>query len=259
MNQQSTKIRNALLLTGLLAICLTAVVVSTVMLTRTSTEYNEGEQAYEELAKYLIPPTPKPGTPVPPEPEPDTWPAVDFDALRTINSDIVAWIICEDTQINYPVVQGADNDYYLRRLFDGKRNGAGCLFVDAGNEPGFVDHNTAIYGHNMKNKTMFSVLMNYKTQEYYEQHPQMILLTPDARYTVDLIAGYVANTREDSWQLWFNSNAEFEEWISDTRQKSTFNSTVETSTSDRFITLSTCSNEFDDARYVVVGKLIQIP
>jgi len=256
MKQNSMFNRRRIFL-GLAAIgCAAAVVISIIMLLSTTSDYYEGAQTYDDLTQHLTDPPMDPDVQIPPDP--DTWPTVDFDALRAINPDIVAWLICKDTRINYPVVQGSDNDYYLKHLFDGKRNNAGCLFVDSNNEPGFVDHNTVIYGHHMKDKSMFSTLTEYKTQAFYEKHPQMILLTPDGNYTIDLFAGYVTNIKADSWKLWFASNSEFEEWIRETRSKSTFQCEVKVSTSDRFITLSTCSYEFDNARYVVVGKLVPV-
>jgi len=251
------KLNHKRILLSLLAIgCAIAVVVSIIMLISNTSDYSEGAQTYDDLTQHLTDPPMDPDAQIPPDPEPDTWPSVDFDTLRAINPDIVAWLICKDTRINYPVVQGSDNDYYLKHLFDGKRNNAGCLFVDSNNEPGFVDHNTVIYGHHMKDKSMFSTLMEYKTQDFYEKHSQMILLTPEGNYTIDLFAGYVTDVKADSWKLWFASNTEFEKWIRETQSKSTFQSEVEVSTTDRFVTLSTCSYEFDNARYVVIGKLV---
>jgi len=244
--------------TLLAAICAAAVIISLIMILSMTAEYTEGAQSYEDLNQYIIMPSEEPEPSVSPDSEPDSWPVADFDALRAINSDIVAWLICEGTNINYPVVQGTDNTYYLKHLFDGTRNSAGCLFVDSNNEPGFVDHNTVIYGHHMKDRSMFSVLTEYKTQAFYETHPQMVLLTPEGNYTIDLFAGYVTNVKADSWKLRFAGNTEFEEWLGETRSKSIFRSDVEVSTSDRFITLSTCSYEFDNARYVVVGKLVPV-
>lgn len=253
--KQKLKFNRKRILLSLLAIgCAAIAVISIITLTSTVSEYSEGAQTYDELTQHLKDPDDK----ISPESDPDIWPTVDFDALCAINPDIVAWLICKDTRINYPVVQGNDNDYYLKHLFDGKRNSAGCLFVDCNNEPGFMDHNIVIYGHHMKDKSMFSALTEYKMQAFYEKHPQMILLTPEGNYTIELFAGYVTNIKSDSWKLWFASNTEFEVWIRETRSKSTFQSEVEASTSDRFVTLSTCSYEFDNARYVVVGKLVPI-
>lgn len=259
MKQNKLKFNRRQILLSLIAIgCAAMVIISIIMLMSTVSDYSECLQAYDELTQYITDPSADPDPQIPPDPEIDTLPTVNFDALRAINPDIVAWLICEDTCINYPVVQGSDNDYYLKHLFDGTRNNAGCLFVDCNNGPGFMNQNTVIYGHHMKDKSMFSVLTEYKTQAFYEEHPQMILLTPGSNYTIELFAGYVTSVKSDSWKLWFARKTEFEEWIWETRLKSTFTNDVEVSTSDRFVTLSTCSYEFNNARYVVVGKLVPV-
>ena len=240
-------------------LCFAVAVVSLYMVLSGFAEYQKGVDTYDDLTQYIV--SLKPMLHTSPEELDEAeciqWPQVDFDALRAINPDIVAWIICEGTDINYPIVQGSDNDYYLKHLFDGKVNGAGCLFVDSNNSPGFIDNNTVIYGHNMKSKTMFSALLEYKTQAFYDEHPQMLLLTPDGNYTIELFAGYETNAEDDSWKLFFSSSSELEAWTIKTKDRSTFISEFEISTSDRFVTLSTCTNEFDDNRYVVVGKLVQ--
>ena len=106
-------------------------------------EYGEGESSYTEIEQYVwVDEAPEDSGDEEQngsqsgEREPNLrWPAVDFDALSEINPDIVAWIYIEDTEINYPVVQGTDNQYYLKRLFNGKWNGSGCIFLDSRNSP----------------------------------------------------------------------------------------------------------------------------
>lgn len=92
---------------------------------------------------------------------------INFDILKSKNKDIVAWIYSEGTQINYPIVQSKDNDYYLRRLLDGTYNQGGTIFMDYRNNKNFEDYNTIIYGHNMKNNTMFGTLINYKKSRIF--------------------------------------------------------------------------------------------
>ena len=100
--------------------------------------------------------------------------------LRTLPAackDVVAWIDCEDTLINDPIVQNGDNNYYLRRLLNGQYNLSGTLFIDYRNQADFSDWNTIIYGHNMNNDTMFGILPDYRKQELFDPHPVMYLLT----------------------------------------------------------------------------------
>ncbi len=180
---------------------------------------------------------------------------VDFDVLLKQNGDIVGWLYCEDTPINLPVVQSSDNDYYLRRLLDGSWNTAGTLFVDCRNSADFSDANTVIYGHNMKNKTMFGTLSYYREQSYFEEHPVMWLLTPNGDYKVEPVAGYITPTTSDVYSF-DQSDEEVLATVRQAVESSTFTSGIEISDGDRFLTLSTCSYEYENARYVLIGRLV---
>jgi len=256
-----------ILLGGIAILCISICIFCIVRIVSTTFDYKEGSRIYTDLTKYVsIPPknpidhspesNPIPSIDVESKLEQKNLPAVDFKALQDINPDIVAWLICEDTPINYPVVQGIDNDYYLKHLFDGSSNGAGCLFVDVNNTSGFTDHNTVIYGHNMKDQSMFAFLTRYKDQAFYENHPEMVLLTPDGNYNIELFSGYMTTVEDESWKLSFSSDIEFEKWIAHTKARSSFVSYVDISRSERVITLSTCSYESSNARYIVVCKLV---
>ena len=182
---------------------------------------------------------------------------VDFDVLLEKNGDIVGWLYCEDTPINLPVVQSSDNDHYLRRLLDGSWNTAGTLFVDCRNSADFSDANTVIYGHNMKNKTMFGTLSYYREQSYFEEHPVMWLLTPNGNYKVEPVAGYITPTTSDVYSF-DQSDEEVLATVRQAVESSTFTSGIEISDGDRFLTLSTCSYEYDNARYVLIGRLVPL-
>ena len=182
---------------------------------------------------------------------------VDFEILWETNEDVVGWIYCEDTPINLPLVQAEDNDYYLHRLIDGTWNISGTLFVDYRNAGNFSDINTIIYGHNMKNKGMFGTLSNYKEQSYYEDHPVMWLLTPDENYKVELIAGYVTPSTSEIYSFG-QTEEEVLALAEQSIGKSTFISDFQVSQGDRYVTLSTCSYEYDNARYILIGRLIAL-
>ena len=183
--------------------------------------------------------------------------AIDFDALLNRNKDVIGWLYCPDTVINYPVVQGKNNDQYLRKDLDGKYLVSGTLFADYRNGELNEDANYIIYGHNMKNGTMFSSLAKYKQQSYYNQHPIMYYLTPDGNYKLELFAGLVVK-RDDKIYLPNQSEEEFAELIEEYRAKSTFKSDIELEYNDTIVTLSTCSYEFDHARYIVIGRLTAV-
>lgn len=183
------------------------------------------------------------------------FPTVDFGALLEINPNIVAWLVLENTIINYPVVHWTDNDRYLHHLFDGTRNAAGTLFVDYRNQRGFVDKHTIIHGHNMRDGSMFALLESYRSQAFFEEHPQFLLITPEGDYVIEIFAGFVAGVWEDSWMIGFHSYSEFDEWIRASRERSDFTSDVAVSGRDQVITMSTC---FDHYRYVLLGKLVPV-
>ena len=178
---------------------------------------------------------------------------IDFDALKQENNDIIGWIYCPDTPINYPVVKGKDNNQYLRADLKGKYLVSGTIFADYRNNEVGEDKNYIVYGHNMKNSTMFGTLVKYKDQTYYDSHPILYFLTPDANYIIELCAGAVVKRDSDIYHT-----APADNTIADIMIKSTFNSTVEIGKGENIITLSTCSYEFNNARYVVVGKLKKI-
>ncbi len=183
--------------------------------------------------------------------------AVDFRLLQNESDDIIAWLYSPDTPINYPVLQGENNDTYLHHLPNGKYNFAGSLFVDSACADDFSSPCTVIHGHNMKNDTMFGSLPDYESQEYFEKHSKLYLITPEHSYRVDLIAGFVTP--------WDGYIYEWEEYCSNLRvsipffkEQSDFVSDVTAEPGDRLLLLSTCTYDFYEARYVVLGKMTEI-
>ena len=233
-------------------------------------EDNVSVHAYDDLRQFVRVPAPEltiqPDTSsspelIPPpsfEPKPTSplAPEVDFESLRAVNPEIVAWLSIDGTNIDYPVAQHSDNDYYLHHLFNGEWNSSGCLFMDCHNQSDFSGRHIIIYGHHMDNGTMFQNLMGYKNQSFYNEHPTAQLFTPDGAYTVEFFAGYVTSVDGDAWKLDFASDAEFVEWLDNAKNKSLFESHVTPTAADRIVTLSTCSYEFYNARFVLHGRLV---
>lgn len=184
------------------------------------------------------------------------WPQVDFDALKKINPDIVGWVYIDGTNIDYPIVQGDDDDFYLNHMFDLTPNKSGAIFLESKNSADFTDKNTIIYGHNMKNNSMFAQLMDYKEQKFYDEHRKILIVTPERRYVAVIFAGYVAETDYDSWKISFKDDKEFSDWVDYNIKKSAFFSTLMPESKDKILTLSTCSYEFNDARFVLMGILL---
>lgn len=179
---------------------------------------------------------------------------VDFAALLAKNPDVVGWLYCEGTSINYPVAQGADNDQYLRRLLDGSYNRAGTIFMDSRSAADFSHWNTVIYGHNMKDDTMFAMVPSYADQAFYEQHPTWWLLTPEQNYRVDLFAGYTTEPNALLYTL-PQSEAEQQMVLGYASRFSDFETKIEPEIDARFVTFSTCLYDAKDSRYVLMGIL----
>jgi len=182
------------------------------------------------------------------------WPQVDFFQLAQINPDIVGWIYIEGTNINYPVVQGENNSYYLKRLFDGTYNGSGCIFLDYRSSADLSDRHSIIYGHHMKDSSMFSDLVQYKKQAFYDEHPVALLVTPGAYYKIQFFSGYVSDTWSDAWELNLDESG-FAGWSNNIQGKSLFKTSCTPLQTDRIITLSTCTYEYDTAKYVLHGYI----
>jgi len=233
-------------------------------------EYAEGDAAYNQLAELVVTPENKdeePGeSPAPPVQEEhieeiieNDVPSVNIEAAQTVNSDIMVWLYSPETVIDYPVCHGEDNDYYLTHLADGTYNLNGCLFIDYRNEPDFADKNTLIYGHHMQSGKMFASLINYANQSYYDAHPVMYLTLGEKIYRLELFSGYTTTMDSNAYELNFSTDHDFAEWLREISGRSDFRPAQLTlSTEDHIVTLSTCAYAFQDARYVVHGRLVEL-
>ena len=182
---------------------------------------------------------------------------IDFTQLLSVNSDIVGLLRIRALDISYPVVQGKDNDYYLHRTFEKTDNFAGCLFVNSYNMGDFTDQNTIIYGHNMKNGSMFGKLKNFNDPEVFKKSRYFWIFTPDFIYQYRIFSASVVDKTGLTYQISFTDD-EFDQFISRAYSNSVVdNQDVTVTKEDRIVTLSTCTGD-DSTRFVVMGKLAQI-
>lgn len=178
--------------------------------------------------------------------------------LTQWNREGIAWLSCPGTPIDYPVVQGKDNDYYLHHLSDGTPNEIGAIYLDYRNKADFSGDISVIYGHHITLNRMFTPLSRYKEQTYYEQYPTLMLYTPDYTYQIELFAGTILNGENASFPMEFRGKKEKKKWMEERISESTFESKVKPSIEDRIVVLCTCSYEFYNARYAVYGRLIEV-
>ena len=181
---------------------------------------------------------------------------IDFDALREVNPDIVGWIYYEGTNINYPIVQGKDNDYYLHISFDGTWTLGGTLFADAITEDPFNQFNTIVYGHHMQDHTMFGDIKELLDTEYCKAHPQFELITPEGKYHLRICAFVHQPSDSAIYTTNFHDEEGKQEYINLIKSLATYITTEEMTAEDRLVILSTCAYEYQEARYMVVGKMI---
>ena len=239
------------------------------LMVRDLNQYSESAGAYEDIASHVELPE---QTEAPEDDNTETEPArenlsvvlptVDFEALRETSPDIIGWLALPDTAINYPVTQADDNEYYLHHLYDGTYNKTGCLFADYENQENFSDRNTIIYGHNMRDGSMFATLNEYDEQSYYDGHPQMYLVTPDGGYVVEIFTAFVAKPSESGsdtspWRLSFKDDGAYTTWLSEMAGRSVIETDVTVTSSDKVLTLSTCTPG-GASRFIVMGKLAAV-
>ena len=182
----------------------------------------------------------------------------DWETLKKDYPDIVGWIYLPDTVINYPIAKYDDNSYYLNRQLNGTYNSSGTIFMECMNQSNFSDNNTIVYGHHMNDGSMFAKLIDYNYQEFYDSHPVMYLNTPKYNYRVELFAAYVTQSTSETYNITLGTDEQWQAYLDSVISQSKFKSDVSVKPGDNIITLSTCTYEYDDARFVVQGKLVPI-
>lgn len=185
---------------------------------------------------------------------------VDWEYLASVNSDIVGWLYCPDTVINYPVVQSEDHEYYLNHGFEGQTNSSGTLFADRDSVAGITQSHLIIYGHNMKDNSMFGTLKNYTDRDYYEDHPIFYYLTPDGCYRVELICAMAVESVLSNFPTYFSSTSDYQSYLNRITSGAYWVNSSAVSTDYQLMTFSTCTygSGYNDARLLVHGMMIPI-
>ena len=224
-------------------------------------EYNESEETYDELVGNV---SQQEATSEPKETGGKTEAKsevnlnIDFAKLKKINKDVIGWIYNPGTVINYPVVQGKDNSYYLKHLINGTYNASGTPFLDYHMKSDFSDKNMFIYGHHMKNGSMFSSITEYKNMAYYNKHKNMYLITPTKKYRLEVFSAYITKATSDTYMRGFKANDKFKKYIEYIKGLSLIDTGINVTKDDTVVSLSTCTYEYENARFVVHTKRVEI-
>lgn len=183
---------------------------------------------------------------------------VDFDKLKSVNEDVVGWIYVDALpDISYPIVKGKDNQTYLHQTYEKNYNFAGTIFVDYENSGDFSDCNTLVYGHNMKNGSMFGHLKKFREDDkLYKQDKYFWILTPERNYRYEIISAYTTGVNSDTYTLFKGPGEEFEKYLETIKGYSEIQTDdTDLTIKDKIVTLSTCTGN-ESTRFVVQGKRV---
>ena len=221
------------------------------------TEYKKGTDEYNNIEEMAVTERDPDSTEVAgPNAQLKAPIEVDFNKLKSINEDVIGWIYVDALpDISYPIVQGKDNETYLHRTYEKNYNFAGTIFVDYENGSDFNDCNTLVYGHNMKNGSMFGHLKKFTEDEtLYNNDRYFWILTPEKNYRYEIISAYTTGVNSDTYTLFKGPGQEFEEYLKKIKGYSDIKTDdTELTIKDKIVTLSTCTGN-ESTRFVVQGK-----
>ncbi|MCI8995592.1 MAG: class B sortase [Lachnospiraceae bacterium] len=260
---------------ALIGVCLCVMGFSVYQLVSIYLEYKAGTDEYQELQQYVLADLPAPGETKgseenggEAEPEEngdeaeggseteDSIQRVSFDELKEINSNIVGWIQIPGTKISYPVLQGSDDAYYLNHTFRDKVNSAGSIFMETLNRPDFMDYHTIIYGHNMKNGSMFGGLSSYRSPTYLVAHPYIYIDVEGGLLQYEIFSCYETTADSDSYTIGFAPDEVYADYLETIQGRSLYDTGVSVGIEDQVLTLSTCTKSGKEHRFVVHAKRI---
>lgn len=182
-----------------------------------------------------------------------------FEELLKHNPDVVGWITIDGTQIDYPILQSSNNQTYLTKNYNDKESRAGSIFLDYRNDVETNELNTVVYGHRMKDGSMFQHLTKFLDKDFFEEHRTFEFDTLYDSYEAEIFAVYNTLTDFNYIETDFADEAEYEQLLKDIQSVSKFDTEIDVTPNDRIITLSTCDYELDqnEGRLVIQAKLIK--
>lgn len=182
---------------------------------------------------------------------------VDFKALQKKNKDVIGWIQFENFSLSYPVAHDSGDSYYLTHTIDKKSNKSGSIYVPASNKGDFNDTNTIIFGHNMKNGTMFGLLGRYKEKAFFELNQYFYIYTPSTEKKYQIFSVYVGDQNGVSYTIYGAKNDDYAKFLETLKKKSMYETGVSVSRENNIVTLSTCVSDDKTKRLIIHAKQIK--
>ncbi|MDD6073976.1 MAG: class B sortase [Clostridium sp.] len=175
---------------------------------------------------------------------------IDFSALREINPDIVAWVEIPGTRIDYPVVQADNNETYLHRSFEGEESSAGAIYLDCDSDSDFMGKHSILYGHHMKNGSMFAEIVKFKEKTFFQEHREVILYLPDRELHLKTIAALYGDASGEKRRTVFSDQESFNRYVDEMTKNCSFRELPE-GDCEGLYSFVTCSYEFQNARTIL--------
>lgn len=245
MNRRRTGI--IIIITAVCCACLLAVGWRLVFLNRGRNEIETIQETSREPETIRIETTPAEET----ETEEEVYVSpIDFESLWAVNEDVVGWITVPGTRIDYPILHAEDNEAYLHHNLEGEETVAGSIFLDCDDAADFSSLHNVIYGHHMKDGSMFKDVVYFKEQEYFDQHREVIIYTPEREIHLKTLAALYVKAEPIRRKTSFKSREGFEAYVEQMIQGAGAYASPEGEIG-RLYSLITCSYEFSDARTIL--------
>ncbi len=236
----------------IIMILLVIMVLSSVGLIREQLESRRQKEEQERLAELAQQTTEAVAQetetqPPPEETEPPYISPIDFKALRAENPDVVGWITIPDTKIDYPILYTDNNDTYLHTDFNGNESVYGSIYLDCDSEPDFSGWNNPIYGHHMKDGSMFKDVVKFKDEEFFKEHQYFEIYTPERTIRLKAVSCYYTGSDGIVRKTEFETRESYNQWLTERLEPCEYAEIPEVDI-DSVFTLVTCSYEMNDAR-----------
>jgi sortase B len=182
---------------------------------------------------------------------------VNWDALRTINPEIVGWVMIPGTRVNYPIVQAGNNDYYLNHLFDKTPSDVGAIFLDCDSAPTIDGWNNLIYGHNLLDGSMFAELKAYRDRDFFDEHKTVLLATPAKSYRLEVVAALVCDADDKIRRFSFTDRADFDSYIEMLLSYSVLSELEPGTLPENLYCFATCTDTNYSKRTLIMASIVE--